>query len=95
MPDEDPHTQSVVDDLQAKLRASQADYASLQAAFSHESTFLAATDKDAEIVKLKTKHEDMERSAAVSEANLNRLHGQEVEKLKQDMIDAQSVAIDA
>jgi hypothetical protein len=35
MPTEDSHAQSVIADLQAKLRASQADYASLQAALSH------------------------------------------------------------
>ncbi len=58
MPTEDSHAQSVIADLQAKLRASQADYASLQATFSHESPPLAATDKDTEIVKLKTKLED-------------------------------------
>jgi hypothetical protein len=49
MPTEDCHAQSVIADLQAKLRASQADYASLQAAISHESPPLATTDKDAEI----------------------------------------------
>ncbi len=49
MATEDSHAQSVIADLQGKLRASQADYASLQAAISHESTPLAATDKDAEI----------------------------------------------
>ncbi len=95
MPTEDYHAQSVIADLQAKLRASQAGYASHQAALSHESTPLAATDKDAEISKLKTKLEDLERSAAVSEANLTKLHAREVEKLKQDIADAQSAATDA
>jgi chromosome segregation ATPase len=95
MPTEDSHAQSVIADLLAKLRASQADYASLQAAFSHESPPLAATDKDAEIAKLKTKLEDLERSTAVSEANHKRLHAHEVEKLKQDVVDAQSAATDA
>jgi hypothetical protein len=37
----------------------------------------------------------MERSAAVSEANLKILHGREVEKLKQGNVDAQSAATDA
>jgi hypothetical protein len=86
---------SVIADLQAKLRASQADYASLQAVLSNESTPLTTTDKDADISKLKTQLGDLERSAAVSEANLNRLHAQEVEKLKQDIVDAQSVATGA
>ncbi len=95
MPTEDSHAQSVIADLQAKLRASQADYASLQAALSPESPPLATTDTDAEIAKLKTKLEDLERSAAVSEANLNRLHAQEMEKLKQDIVDTQSTATDA
>ena len=95
MPTEDSHAQSVIADLQAKLRASQADYASLQAALSHESTPLVATDEDAEIAKLKTKLEDLERSASISEANLNKLHGQEVEKLKQDLVDTQSAATNA
>jgi predicted nucleic acid-binding Zn-ribbon protein len=94
MPTEDSHAQSVIADLQAKLRALQADYASLQAAFSNGLTPLAATDKDTEIAKLKTKLEDLERSAAVSDANLKRLHGQEVDKLKQDIADAQSAATD-
>ncbi len=70
MPTEDSHTQSLVADLQTKLRASQVDYTSLQAAFWHESTPLATTDKDAENAKLKTKLEDLERSAAESEAYL-------------------------
>ena len=95
MPTEDSHAQSVIADLQAKLRASQADYASLQAASPHESPSLAATDKNAEIAKLKTKLGDLERSAAVSEANLKRLHAREVEKLKQDLVDAQSAAAGA
>ncbi len=95
MPTEDSHAQSVIADLHAKLRASQADYASLQAALSHESPPLAATDKDTEIAKLKTKLEDLERSAAVSEANLTKLHAREVEKLKQDIVDAQSAATNA
>ncbi len=95
MPTEDSHAQFVIADLQAKLRASQADYASLQAALSHESPPWVATDKDAEIAKLKTKLEDLERSSAVLEANLNRIHAREVEKLKQDIADAQSAATDA
>jgi chromosome segregation ATPase len=95
MPNEDFHDQSVIADLQAKLIASQADYASLQAAFSHESTPLATTNKDAEIAKLKTKLGDLEGNAAESDANLKRLHGQEVEKFKQDIADAQSAATDA
>jgi hypothetical protein len=90
MPTEDSHTQAVIADLQAKLRASQVDYISLQAALSHESPLLAATDKDAEIARLKTKLEDLERNAAVSGANLRRLHAHEVEKLEQDIVDAQS-----
>jgi hypothetical protein len=44
MPTEDSHAQSVIADLQATLRASQADYASLQAAISHESTLFTTTD---------------------------------------------------
>jgi hypothetical protein len=95
MPNEDSHAQSVIADLRAKLRASQAIYASLQAALSHESRPLATTDKDAEIAKLKTKLEDLERSAAVSDANLRRLHAREVVNLKQNVTDAQSSAIDA
>ena len=95
MPTEDSHAQSVIADLQATLRASQADYASLQAALSHESPPLAATEKDAEIAKLKTKLEDLERSAAVSDANLRRLHAREVVNLKLNVTDAQSSAIDA
>jgi hypothetical protein len=95
MPTEDSHAQSVIADRQAKLRASHADYASLQAAFSHESTPLATTDKDTESTKLKTKLDDLERCAAVSEANLQRLHAYEVEKLKQDIVDARSAATDA
>ncbi len=86
MPTEDSHAQSVIVDLQAKLRSSQADYASLQAALSHIPTPLAATDKDAEIAKLKTKLEDLERSAALLAANLTRLHAREVEKLKRNVV---------
>ncbi len=56
---------------------------------------MATTDKDAEIVKLKTKLEVLERKAAASEANLTRLHAQELEKLKQDIVDAQSAATGA
>ncbi len=74
MPTEDSHAQFVIADLQAKLRASQPDYASLQAAFSQESPPLATIDKDAEIAKLKSQLVDLERSAAVSEANLIVLH---------------------
>jgi hypothetical protein len=66
MPNEDSHAQSVIADLQAKLRASQADYVSLQAAFSHESTPSTTTDKNAEIANLKTQLKDFERSAAAS-----------------------------
>jgi hypothetical protein len=95
MPTEDSHAQSVIADLQAKLRASQADFASLQGAVSHELAPLAATDKDAEIVKLKTKLEDLKRSTAVSEVYLNRPHAREVEKLKQDIADAQSAVTGA
>ncbi len=95
MPTEDSHAQFVIADLQAKLRASQADYASLQAAFSHESTLFTTTDQDTEIANLKTKLGNLERSAAVSEANLNRLHDREVEKLKQDIVDAQSAVTGA
>ncbi len=95
MPTEDYHAQSVIADLQAKLRALQADYASIQAALSHESPPLVATDKDAEIAKLKTQLGDVERSTAVSEANLTRLHAREVEKLKQDIVDARSAVTDA
>jgi hypothetical protein len=58
-------------------------------------TSLATTYKDAEISKLKTQLGDLERRAVVSEANLARLHAREVEKLKQDIVDAQSAAIDA
>ncbi len=55
---------------------------------------MATTDKDAEIAKLKTHLGDLERSAAVSEANLNRLHAHEVDKLK-DIVVAQSAVTGA
>ncbi len=93
MPTEDFYAQSFIADLQAKLSASQADYASLQAALSHESTPLATTDKDAEISKLKTQLGDLEHSCIRN--NLTRLYAREVDKLKQDIVDAQSAATDA
>ncbi len=50
---------------------------------------------DAEIAKLKTQLGDLERCAAISEANLKRLYAREVEKLKQDIVDAQSAVTGA
>ncbi len=91
MPTEDSHAQPVIADLQAKLRSLQADYASLHAALSHESTPWEATNKDAEIAKLKTQLENLERSTAISDSILKRLYAREAEKLKQDIVDSQSV----
>jgi hypothetical protein len=88
MPTEDSHAHSVIADLQAKLRASQADYASLQAALSHESTPLTMTDKDADNLEQKMQHGDLDRSAAVSDANLEKRYSHELVKLKQDIVDA-------
>jgi hypothetical protein len=88
MPNEDSHAQSVIVELQAKLRASQAIYASLQAALSHESPPLAATDKDADNLEQKMQHGDLDRIAAVSDANLEKRYAHELVKLKQNVIDA-------
>ncbi len=46
------------------------------------------TDKDADNLEQKMQHGDLDRSAAVSDANLEKRYSHELVKLKQDIVDA-------